>query len=273
MSADRSADKHALLRALATSELNIVRARFGHLYRGHLLIDLTAGDAAGDGESLWWRASSPAIFAYIAAKYTLIRVRLYEIEKDTFDRLIENLSRRLPEMGFHSPEPRFWVHADTRSTVRAIKGDSRSIEDYGDMKLREFALVSNDPNSVHSWAMNMETLAKARGPVTSMTTMGCNAHSLKRAVPLENRGPWFERLEAAIALAQAKDSYDVRLMRRLSDFEQFAYLVIAPRKRIFPLNDGMITLSWRDHPREFEQTITELFYSKSEMADGHRWRV
>ena len=270
---DRTPIKLAMLRALALSELNITRARKNIPYYGHVLIDLTAGDAAGQPGLPWWRASSPAIFSYLAGSFDRVRVRLYERDKDTGNRLVENLDKHLPTMNFALQRGGWsWINSCTRSTVDFIRGDSRWIEDFADVKRYMHAFISNDPNTMHDWACNMRHLSEMRGTAVLVSSMGCNSRALKRAVPLENRGGWFTNLEHAIEFVRSRERYDLRLLRFLSDINQWAYLVLAPTNRRLEHPPSMIGTSWRTCPQLFENEITHLFYNKHERQDGHRWQ-
>jgi len=271
----RSAAKLAMLRELVLSELHIVQARKRVPYRGHLLVDLTAGDAAGAGSDNWWRSSSPAIFAYAAAKFRQVHVRLWEKEGAIFEQLIANLYRVLPRMDFvvRKHGPWNWEHTCTGSTIEAFQGDSRVLEDFADMRRWRHLLVFNDPNTVNQWALNMQFFGQAHGTISFIASMGCNSHALKRAVPLENRSQWFERLEETISLVRGRQKYDLRLLRVVGDEHQWAYLVMLPANRMIRHASTMLEYSWRRDTREFERQISQLFYNKSERDNGHRWQA
>ena len=273
-SIERTPTKLAMLRSLALTEFNITRARRNVPYRGHVLIDLTAGNAAGAAGLPWWRASSPAIFAYLAATHDRVRVRLYEIDRGTFEALTENLHKHLPGMGFMLRRGGWnWINTRTGSEVWAHHADSRAVEDFGDVRRYEHVLISNDPNSMHGWALNMRHLSGARGTAVFVASMGCNSHALKRAVPLENRGEWFRHIDDAVTFVRSRDRYDLRLLRIPHDVNQWAYLVLAPTSRPIPRPDGMMVTSWRAAPRQFESEISCLFYNNQERHDGHRWQA
>lgn len=274
--------KHGMLRVLAVSEItsalcvvNTIRAKTGRPYmcNGHLLIDLTAGDAAGDGVNTWWRGSSPAIFGYIASKYRMVRVRLYELDRFIFERLLANLARRLPAMGFIKINAHSWIHQDTASTLEAHCGDARVLEDFGDLRPYEWLFVNNDPNTMHAWALNMAHLARAmatmQGQVCIMSTIGCG--SKVKLVPLEHREPiWLPPIQKSIELCQAQPRLDL-VLRRVG---RWAYLLLMPMSKLMPHSLGakVIDHSWRRDPSAFEHTINELIYSEQQRADGHGWR-
>jgi hypothetical protein len=272
--------KHCMLRVLALSEItsalavvNAIRARTGAPYmcNGHLLIDLTAGDAAGDGVNTWWRGSSPAIFAYIASKYRMVRVRLYELDRFTFHRLVANLACRLSGMGFIQLNADSWIHQDTASTLTAHCGDARVLEDFGDLRPYEWLFVNNDPNTMHAWALNMAHLARAmatmQGQVCVMSTIGCGTRV--KMVPLEHREPiWLPPIEQTVELCQAQPRLDL-MLRRLG---RWAYLLLMPANKAMPTLPGMVDLSWRRSRSAFEAAINELVYSERQRADGHGWQ-
>lgn len=264
-SPDRTPVKLAMLRALALGDVN-----FSRPHRGHVFVDLTAGNAKGDGINPWWRASSPAIFAYIAAKFCNVRVRLYEIDKGTFYELIDNLSRRLPSLDYVHNGRGAWRHSCTQSTVEAFRGDSSVLEDFGDVRRHEYLLVNNDPNHVQQWALNMKHLTKCRGSITFMSTMGCNVGGNKM-MPLSGRGGWLERVIEALELVRKSERHDLRLARLIGDINQFAYLLLTPCGRTIHQSVPMIEYSWRAQPQLFERMINELLYTKHERVVGYGW--
>lgn len=272
--------KHCMLRVLALSEItsalpvvNAIRARTGKPYmcNGHLLIDLTAGDAAGDGVNTWWRGSSPAIFAYIASKYRSVRVRLYELDQFTFQRLLANLARRLPAMGFIKLSEHSWIHQDTASTLIAHCGDARVLEDFGDLRPYEWLFINNDPNTMHAWALNMAHLARAvatmQGQLCIMSTIGCGGKV--KLVPLVHREPiWLPPIEQSIELCEVQPRLDL-MLRRLG---RWAYLLLMPASKAMPQLPEIVDLSWRRDRHLFEAAINELIYSERQRADGYGWR-
>lgn len=291
-SSHRSPSKHLMQRTLAISEVvsapQVVasmrqKARTPLMYNGHLLVDLTAGDAAGDGVNPWWRGSSPAILAHIASKYRAIRVRLYEIERGTYGTLIANLALRMPQVGFIHVRDASWIHQDTASTVEAICGDSRVLENFADLRPYEWLFVNNDPNSMNGWALNMAHLADTMMQmrrygcqVCTLSTMGFNAGGCK-IVELERRAPsWFPPIERSIGLLAEYPRLDLILRRVVGDFNQWAYLLMVPASKAIPRQIGQIEVldySWRRNTAAFEAAISELFYSKQQRANGHVWRT
>ena len=257
------------------------RSRAPFMYNGHLLVDLTAGDAAGDGVNPWWRASSPAIFAHIASKYRAIRVRLYEIERGTYRTLIGNLAQRMPQVGFIRVHEASWIHQDTASTVEVICGDSRTLENFADLRPYEWLFVNNDPNSMNGWALNMTHLAEMMlqaqrygSYICTLSTMGCNAGGCK-LVGLEHRTSWFPPIERSIGLLAEHPRLDLVLRKVVGDFNQWAYLLMVPVSKAIPRQVGQLEVvdySWRRNTAAFEAAICELFYSKQQRADGHDWR-
>ena len=274
-------------RTLAISEIISVpqvvasvrqKTRAPYMYNGHLVVDLTAGDASGDGVNTWWRGSSPAIFSHIASKYCRIRVRLYEIERGTYRTLIDNLTLRLPQVGFIKLREASWIHQDTGSTVEAFCGDARVLETFEDLRPYEWLFINNDPNTMNGWALNMGHLAKAiegmHGKICALSTMGCNAGGCK-IVGLEHRAPtWFPPIERNIGLLVDHPQLDLVLRKVAGDFGQWAYLLLVPVSKTIPHEVGprkVVDYSWRRNTAAFESTICELFYSKKQRADGHVW--
>ena len=188
----RSPIKHRLLHRWAGMDVGAARYAVkswpGAFYGGHLIVDLTAGDAAGDGKNLWERASSPAIFAKLASQQMRLRVHLYEKDKAAFQALITNLSNRLPSIGFHQDEESTWTHVDTKSTVHAFFGDARNLERF-ELRPCEWLFVNDDPNNMHGLVLDLPHFRRVLDMpqsdghprfATFMTTMGCNSGGLKR---------------------------------------------------------------------------------------------
>lgn len=270
----RTPAKHDLMRSLIGKEVGVCSMKPG--VRRCVWYDLTAGDAAAVEGHEWTNACSPGILANHARNLGKpVVVHLYEIKAATFDRLLENLSDRLPELGYRRAEERVWLHgehvqlfAHNRSGAEA----SLSMITTGDAV---FAL--NDPNAITEWAMR-DSFAAEVSRLTwmfrSLSTLGCNPAGLKR-LPQEERLGWFDLLRHHEAAAPRYRDLLLAAIER--DDAQWAYLMGEPvkwrgqmeavaRSAFKRHGASMVTAWWRDQPAAYEALKRQLFLTKAERA-------
>jgi hypothetical protein len=280
----RTPAKHRILFAHAGRDIGAAKYAAPMLFRtppytGHLIIDLTAGDAVCDYNSAWERGSSPAIFSLLAAQHPNVRVRLYEINPSTFDRLITNLSAHLPELGYEQITDQSWRHRRQGSVVDALREDG-SQEIFADLRPGEWLYVSNDPNNMAGWTLNMQRFVELRQTRIAMfmSTMGCNSGGLKR-LERPRRDIWFDHIRKAERLIAGAGWLDLVLFEILKDAAQWAYLQLVPRKwtqgtikdmsRRFQKEQlEVAAFSFQEHPSEFADVCERLFLTKEEREEA-----
>jgi hypothetical protein len=292
-SAQRTAAKHRLLNRQAGREIGAapyIRQRFGGLsyfqFKGILIVDLTAGDADPDKDPTnpLGLSSSPLIFAKHAAQHRNIRVRLYEHNRQTFKRLIENLEKYLPQLRdkdgrrlhFERIGRTKWV-TDTNSTLQVIYGDG-SEEDFSDLRRHEWLLVNNDPNTMAGWCLDMVAFGYAieTQPAAFMSTMGCNSGGLKR-LPLKQRKRWWRFWETAKRFVDQYPSLALILVPLTNDPAQWAYLHLIPRAWVTRIHKEITNDLKKEglhakiyaHPndaKKFNHALEVLLFTKAELA-------
>jgi hypothetical protein len=280
----RTPVKHAMLRNHSGRDVGAAMyaaRKLNLIYGGHCFIDLTAGDAHGDGINEWERASSPGIFSIHARNLPNVRGKLYEKSFTVFESLIINLDYQLPFSGFEKISDLMWRHTVTKSTIEAIHGDARDVvfDDLGD---REWLYVFNDPNQMHGWCLNVEQFVaiKTRNRcITFMSTMGCNSGGLKR-LELNERLSWSDHVKGLMTIIERCSWLDLVLFEIVGDAAQWAYLLLVPSAWIEKTiaetmrqseRDGvqMNGCSHKSDPRQFNVSLNRLFLSKSERERGH----
>jgi hypothetical protein len=287
----RTPVKHRLLNAWVGKDVGAGKhaapRKFFRPYGGHLIVDLTAGSAVGDGTNDWWYGSSPAIFSRIAAENKLIRVHLYDKDKAAFQALISNLGQMLPAGGFNILSETSWYHSVTDSTVQAFFGDARELEQF-ELRDHECLFVNDDPNNMHGLVLDLvrlqEVIKRPRnGFVTFMTTMGCNVGGLKR-LEHDERLSWFRHIEQAINIMQETSRLDLLLFEIMRDDAQWAYLLLVPEVWSRDMQPSYVkeftkqglraqSYSWRHHRQQFIEAINRLFHTQKERGDGRFWQI
>ena len=205
-----------------------------------VILDLCAGDAAVAAEQDWTRSCSPGI----TAKHALFaankgkRVMVFEHEKSTstFSTLQQNLTMRLPEMGYtKATEHGDWFNyvqpggpGGVQYHVQCIDSTLKTFNDIG---ANDIVFVLNDPNSIQTWAANSQSIDAMieRGAlVTSLHTMGCNAGGVRRLKEHERVG-W--SLYVDDVLAQCERTGQACCLVSLDrDAHRWGYLVTYPVK-------------------------------------------
>lgn len=269
----RTPAKHDLMRQLIGKEVGVVKMK-PQILRS-VWYDLTAGDGiAPDGQE-WEQGCSPGILAHHAKNSTKpVVVVLYEIKPATFDWLIENLTDRLPIMGYSRCDEGMWklgeqirIHAICASGANA---DVRGVQS-GDA-----VFAFNDPNAITEWAMRPTFAAEVSRRTwlfRSLTTMGCNPAGLKRLDYDEHRAGWFDLIRDQEA-AQPNHR-DLLLAAIQRDDAQWAYLMSEPtkwkptmevtaRSSFKRYGLGIDTAWWRSEPEAFEELKRRLFLTNAE---------
>lgn len=273
--------KHELMSSFIGEEIGVVNRALRD--RGRLVwIDLTAGDAANVDGVAWHKACSPGILAHHAAYRDVharkpVEIVLYEIQSATFDRLVSNLDRNLPSMGYAKDGPNRWRIGD-KVTITAVNASGHDA-DISFVGRTDAVFVLNDPNAITEWAMR-DTFAQEITSRTwcfrSLSTMGCNPAGIKR-MDIEERRAWFGLVGAQQA---ALPNYrDLLLAAIERDEAQWAYLLSTAEKwrastesvvkTAFKKIGRTAAMSWfgRD-PDRFEETKRTLFLTKKELRDA-----
>lgn len=268
----RTPAKHKLMSSIIGREVGA--ASKNPAIDRHVWKDLCAGDGIPVDGRGWCEGCSPGIFAYHATHAKKpVDLELYEIKPATYDRLIESLKLRLPELGYENKGD-CWQFRDmvTLRTFNA-SGSDAGVDDIG---RRDAVLISNDPNAITDWAMRPTFAAEieARTPwFRSISTMGCNAAGLKR-LSLEERMGWFRLIEQQeSALPRHRD---LLLAAIDGDASQWAYLLNDPVKwrgtqekvavSAFARYAYRLETAWYGTQRAaYEQMKRRLFLTKTEL--------
>ncbi|MGW2489574.1 hypothetical protein ACWCV9_20495 [Streptomyces sp. NPDC001606] len=282
----RTNAKHNMLNQLIGQEVG-ASPRLPKAPRRLVWFDLTAGDAAVPGDEEWRRSCSPGILAYHASKSQLpVVVNLYEINPETYGRLLANLAVKLPEFGYRKEEPNRWRCG---RSVLQVFNQSGVDADIGDVRSYDAVFVINDPNSITEWAMRMsfsrEISSRNVTFFRSLTTMGCNASGLKRNK--ETRRTRIECVDRVGAFQRSVPRFrDLCFAAIIRDDAQWAYLIETSDKwrekteqlvrGAFKKYDRGTSISWyRTAAGQFRGDMLRLFLTKAEREGirGHedRW--
>lgn len=243
--------------------------------------DLTAGDGIVDPDLEWSRNCSPGIIA-LCATYSEkpIDVFLFEIQTATYDRLLEVLNERLPEMGYSLKETRTinemptTIYTHENVVLNVINGSGYQAWTTG-VNNATAVFFTNDPNAITTWAMRAnfaKSLASACWAVRGMSTMGCNADGIKR-LPITVRNEWYGHVQDQINALH--DHHDLLIVEIEKDKAQWAYLFHETKKwrkklegvvdRSFTRQGLTVNQAWfrTDHDR-FTEIVDRLFLTKRE---------
>lgn len=279
----RTYSKHETLNRFVGKEIGVINrggTRFLRNCRRLVWIDLTAGDAGLQHEDDdWCKNSSPGILAHHARWDRGVKpvdVRLVEINEKTYSRLLDNLTSRLPTLGYTQVAESVWRHQD-RVTLRALNTDGRSISvDF--IQPTDAVLVLNDPNGVNGWAMR-DTLPREISQRTdrfrSFSTIGWNVKGAKAWASREERVGRFDLIAPQMKnLARQRDLCLAWIDR---DDAQWSYLLETPHewreatedeiRRAFGRNNLDVHLTWyRDDPIRFRNARMRMSLTKVEYA-------
>jgi hypothetical protein len=255
-----------------------VAARFGTRFDSFLIVDLTAGNAAGYGPaSNWLRSSSPGIIANLGLQREVeIEAVLIERQQATYLDLCANLHRRLSDYGYVATGDASWRHRMTGSTITAINDDACNYQYC--LRQNQWLAAINDPNHRHDWVLDMGQMAGlvcGGAMVHFMSTMGCNANGIKR-LPLDERVGWFADVDKACQIARMFPRLDLLLYIIHKDAAQWAYLLLVPYKWVGKTsrqmngafrNEGLPVdeYSFKRNEDEFLSQFNHLFFTKSEI--------
>lgn len=269
----RTPIKHEYLSSIAGQETGAI----GHLgaKRG-IWYDLTAGDAALIPGEMWHRSCSPGILAYHASQCQVpVHVRLHEIQAATYDRLVGNLDRYLPTLGYGQTGSDAWTNPGNGSTVM-VHNLSGADADVTDVDGDTAVFVVNDPNAIVDWAIRPTFAAEIADRTwlsRCLSTMGCNPAGIKRLV-IGERIHWFATVREQ---QRATPEYrDLSLAALDRDEAQWAYLVAtsdkwrtktdqAAKKSAKSCNRSVNIAWWRQEPDQFDGLLLRLFLQKAEL--------
>lgn len=215
-----------------------------------IAFDLCAGDGIPTSDTDFWHGTSPGILIRNAAGTTKpVRspklhslapaiVLLYEINPNTFRRLIDSLTTYLGlPVAMEESQARFDYCPDDGGVRVHVFAYCQS--GYGaDVSFihgRDCVFVCNDPNSIHDWAMRptmVTEIQQCTWRCTTFSTMGCNTGGLKRKTR-EERLPWYSHLQAlkdhlpGLDIARGTDIVLAAIDR---DDSQWAYAITAPAR-------------------------------------------
>lgn len=278
----RTPAKHRLMCAIYGREVGVLNKSIKHRDVARLIwLDLTAGDGVVNNDLPWHLNCSPGINAYYATTSAKpVEVTLYEIKPATFDRLVDNLSIHLSELGYDQILDTTWVYHD-RVLLRAelASGAEATV---GYISPSDAVLVSNDPNAITDWAMRatFTTELVQRGPwcFRSISTMGCNASGLMR-LSRDVRSKWYDHIYSQVhALPKYRD---LLLAAINGDSSKWAYLLCEPARwresvesdvrSAFGTYGYQINSAWyRRDPRDFVDLTDKLFLTRGERENGER---
>lgn len=262
--------------------------------------DLTAGDGIPADDTDFWQGTSPGILIRHAAattrppqsaKFHALKravVLLYEINANTFGRLINSLTTHLGP-GETAPPTRTVPAArfdyippgstEVAVTVLAFC-DSGKNASLGCISQGDCVFVCNDPNSIHEWAMYptmIRDILSKTWMCTTFSTLGCNACGIKM-LPREAREMWYPHLQS---IKNNLPRYtDLVLAAVERDAAQWAYAITVPtanerthwrqdaEKDILAafkrIGRNMRVVWWSNEPVGFRSLEDELFLTKAE---------
>ncbi|WP_338684525.1 hypothetical protein QD712_29340 [Streptomyces acidiscabies] len=272
----RTPAKHSVLNNLIGEEVG-ASPHLPKAPRRLVWFDLTAGDAAaGQNGEYWNRSCSPGILAYQATRSELpVEIYLYEINPETFIRLVANLGHQLPKLGYSPDGDNCW--RSPRAVLYAINGDGRDAS-IRHLRPGDAVFAINDPNAVTGWAMRSkfshEVIGRGVRLYRSLTTMGCNATGLKRGKKARpTRIECFDRLAAVQGtLASSRDL----CLAAANDDAQWSYLIETSDKwrgrtesnvrRAFKKQGHEVTITWyRVNSPQFQDELFRHFLTKAEL--------
>ena len=249
-------------------------------------IDLCAGDGVTPEDTDFWHGCSPGILIRYASG--AIRrgmapsiVILYEINRNTYDRLITNLTANLGEpFAAKDGQTRYDYTTDAGVAVRvfAFRGSGKDA-DVSWIHRDDCMFVNNDPNSIHDWAMRatlISEILERTWRCTTFSTMGCNTGGLMMKPFEERKTMWYPHLSAI------KDSLpnhmDVVLAAIDRDASKWAYATTSPMvwrqktekditSAFKKIGRDMHVAWWRDAPAAFGELEDRLFLRKTELEE------
>jgi hypothetical protein len=274
----RTYAKHELMSSFIGQEVGVVNHALRDMSR-LVWIDLTAGDAARvDNVKKWHESCSPGILARHAIHSRKpVGIFLHEIQAATYDRLLGNLDRHLPELGYVRDDENTW-RIDNRVVIRAHNTSGQQA-DVSFVQKADAVFVLNDPNAITEWAMR-DNFAREITARTwcfrSLSTMGCNPAGLKR-LEKEERLHWFsfpDTQERALPryrdlILAAIDRDEAQWAYLLSTSEKWRDKTEAVFKTAFKKCGRTAAMAWlRKNPEQFTETKRTLFLTKKELREA-----
>lgn len=246
-------------------------------------IDLCAGDGHYVDGFDFWDGCSPGILIsnakHVAGAGLDAYVDLYEINRNTFDALIGNLTMYIgmPDYMGEGRAEFLIPNDDPRKptvVVRAFRESGRNA-DVSVIGQNSVAFVNNDPNTIHDWAMRPGFISEIKAKTklcTTFSTMGCNVGGLMMKSE-EERDQWYDHL--AVIRDALPNNHDLMLAAIDRDCAKWAYLLSVPSvwtdktevetKKSFSEIGRNMRITWlRGSTSGFHALTHELFKTKSE---------
>ncbi|MGW7688900.1 hypothetical protein ACWGMA_08400 [Streptomyces asiaticus] len=275
----RTHAKHELMSSFIGQEVGVVNHALRDMKR-LVWIDLTAGDAARvDNVKKWHEGCSPGILAWHAAhSQKPVGIFLHEIQDATYDRLLGNLERHLPEFGYAREDENTW-RIGNRVVIRAHNVTGQQA-DVSFIQKSDAVFVLNDPNAITEWAMRdnfAQEITTRTWCFRSLSTMGCNPAGLKR-LEKEERLHWFsfpDTQERALPryrdlVLAAIDRDEAQWAYLLSTSEKWRGKTEAVFKTAFRKCGRTAAMAWlRENPDQFAETKRTLFLTKKELRESN----
>lgn len=263
---------------------------FGMAKKGNLSsaiwYDLTSGDGiGGDEPGQWVKTCSPGLltsWACGAPKNVPVAVHLYEIQKGTYDRLVESLHENLAGfkyLGSDAATDRWHGSGKYGNVVDLVahsgSGSAAEISYIRSHKTSVIAL--NDPNAITTWAMRPTFSSEVQERTwmfRSLSTLGCNPSGLKR-LTRDERAAWFDLIDSV--MRSLPNWRDLLLCAIQRDAAQWAYLIETPDKwrsstsreasKAFAEVGRALDTSWyRMDTEDFRGTMERLFLTVGERS-------
>jgi hypothetical protein len=248
--------------------------------------DLCAGDGIpGDGKDFWY-GTSPGILIHHAAgchRRGMQRsiVILYEINPNTFNRLIENLTAHLGAPTATTEGKARFDYAPSEKIACTILAfcESGQTANLGCVSEGDCVFVCNDPNSIHDWAMRPTMIGEILTTTwmcTTFSTMGCNVGGLMMKSYEERKTGWYPHLQA---VKHHLPRYtDLVLAAVDRDASKWAYAITAPlkwrdqteadiRAAFNRIGRTMQIVWWRKNSFIFAELEDQLFLTRAERQD------
>lgn len=273
----RTDAKHATLYIFFDQENNAIRVDTGPLKSigRQVWVDYMAGNAEGAEDKKWERSCSPGIMAFQAIKAPRpVVILLCEIDSRIHTQLIANLDIHLPLLGYRRIDDSTWHHDKVR--IKVFNCDANEL-DISFITKTDAVVIFNDPNSKADWGLRPSLCRELKQQgvwcLRIISTMGCNANSIKR-LPLErDRIYWFERLRELEESAPTNKDFMLAMIK--GDAHQWAYHVLTPvawraraeqqfRKAFANINLELDICWYRRDPEKYEQTKEFLFLTARE---------
>lgn len=238
----------------------------------HVLIDLTAGDAAVDN---FFEDCSPGLMIYHGLNSALpVLIVLYEVNRNTYDTLVSNVTAQLGDsIEIGNAEGIFWARDNV--VVQAVLGSGAdAVIDY--IQPTDAVFIANDPNTMHDFAMRFGMIEeiRARGVMWCRTfhTLGCNVGGMHR-LSYEERQQWFQQLDDI--KASLPRWHDLVLAAIDNDSARWAYAITTSRKwrdetekviikALNKIERNAVIAWWRTEPDKFAALERKLFMTNAE---------